>query len=43
MKVKSKLKKSLEINGYVRVRNVLNFTKDLKPILRYGVCDGLAN
>ena len=33
MKVKSKLKKSLERNGYVRVRNVLNFTKDLKPIL----------
>ena len=33
MKVKSKLKKLLERDGYVRVRNVLNFSKDLKPIL----------
>ena len=33
MKVISKLKRSLDRNGYVRVRNVLNFTKDLKPIL----------
>ena len=33
MKVKSKLKKLLDRDGYVRIRNVLNFSKDLKPVL----------
>ena len=33
MNSKSKLKKLLKRDGFVRVKNVLNFNKDLKPIL----------
>ena len=33
MKSNSKLKKLLERDGFIRVKNVLNFNKDLKPIL----------
>ena len=33
MKSKSKLKKLLKDNGYLIVKNVLNFKKDLKPVL----------
>ena len=33
MKANSKFKKILKEDGFLRVRNVLNFKKDLKPIL----------
>ena len=33
MQIKTKLKSILDRDGFVRVRNVLNFNKDLKPIL----------
>ena len=31
--MKNKIKKELEEKGYTRVRNVLNFQKDIKPVL----------
>ena len=31
--MKNRIKKELEEKGYIRVRNVLNFQKDIKPIL----------
>ena len=34
MKIKSKFKKLLEKNGFLRVKNILNFNNDLKPILK---------
>ena len=33
MQIKTKLKSILDRDGFLRVRNVLNFNKDLKPIL----------
>ena len=33
MQTNSKLKKILDRDGYLRVKNILNFNKDLKPIL----------
>ena len=33
MQVSSRLKKILDRDGYLRVKNILNFNKDLKPIL----------
>ena len=31
--MKNGIKKELEEKGYIRVRNVLNFQKDIKPVL----------
>ena len=31
--MKNRIKKELEEKGYIRVRNVLNFQKDIKPVL----------
>ena len=31
--MKNRIKKELEEKGYTRVRNVLNFQKDIKPVL----------
>ena len=33
MQIRTKLKSILDRDGFLRVRNVLNFNKDLKPIL----------
>ena len=45
MQVNSKLKKILDRDGYLRVKNILNFNKDLKPILNdmEYVMDNLVN
>ena len=31
--MKNRIKKELEEKGYIRIRNVLNFQKDIKPVL----------
>ena len=33
MQIKTKLKSTLDRDGFLRVRNILNCNKDLKPIL----------
>ena len=45
MQTNSKLKKILDRDGYLRVKNILNFNKDLKPILNdmEYVMDNLVN
>ncbi len=45
MQVSSKLKKILDRDGYLRIKNILNFNKDLKPILNdmEYVMDNLVN
>ena len=31
--MKNRIKKELEEKGYIRIRKVLNFQKDIKPVL----------